>query len=367
MIGAVNVILIILFLIVVPFVLGLLLENVFMKAGETYMLSRTFILGVAVMLASFGVLGAPFILIGTSFRVLFYVWTMVILVLVCISLIVNARTIKGLVCDWSESVYDLLIKTEKDRRYLMYIVLLMIAFQTSLLIFRMHTDTDDSRFIVEAVDAVENNSLLRIHPITGAELEAPLGEMRKDVFASYPILIGALSVLTRLKPAVLAHSVFPVLLIPLSYASMFLLGDYFFGNTKKRTIFMYVLSVVLLFSFESQYSLGYTLLTIIWQGRSIYTMILLPFSWYILMKLYTEDIKKYLYAMFFVVSVASMCLSGSGNICQIILAIVFAFAILVKNRNYKSALMIGLCVIYCGVSVVFYDFKWLLRLLGIKW
>lgn len=366
MIGFLNIILIILFLVVVPFVLGLLLECMFVKASEEFMFSRCFILGMAVMLSSFGIIGAPFILKGASFRTLLYTWVVFLFILVAASVVLNLKNIKSIISDGIKAIKGVLSKAEKDRRYLIYIVLLMIVFQTSLLVFKMHMDTDDSRFIAEAVDAVENNSLLRIHPITGATLKSPLGEMRKDVFASYPIFIGALSVLTKVHPAVLAHSVFPMFLIPLSYAAMFILGNYFFGNTKKRTVFMYVLSVVLLFSFESIYSLGYTLLTIIWQGRSIYTVILLPFSWYILMKIYTEDNRKHLYVAFLVISIASMCLSGMGALCQIVLAMVFALCILIQNRNIVSAILIGVCVVPCGISSVFYRLTSVLRLLRFK-
>lgn len=366
MIGILNVILIILFLVAVPLVLGLLLEGIFVKAGEDFMLSRCFVLGIELMAASFGILGAPFILIGTSFTALLYAWEVLLFALVVVSIAINAKKIKDIFSSKVKSLKDLLANTENDRKYLMLLVLFMIIFQTSLLVLRMHVDTDDSRFIAEAVDAVENNSLLRIHPITGAKLSEPLGEMNKDVFASYPILIGALSVMTKVQPAVLSHSIFPIFLIPLSYAAMFILGDYFFGNTKKRTIFMYVLSIVLLFSFESIYSLGYTLLTIIWQGRSIYTMILLPFSWYLLMKIYTEDNRKHLYILFLITSIAAMCLSGTGALCQIILAVAFALAIIVKNRNIISAILIGLCVVPCGISSVYFKLAKILGLLGIK-
>lgn len=366
MINILNIILIILFLVVVPFVLGLPLEKKFIKSGENFMLSRNFILGVVVMLASFGIPAAPFILAGATFKALVLTWVIVLSALIMFSIFTNVKDIKAYIKQLLDSVSDLFVNSEKDRRILIYIVLAIIIFQTSLLIFKMHTDTDDSRFIVEALDALENNSLLRIHPITGEGLTAPLGEMRKDVFASYPIFIGVLSFLTMMKPAVLAHTVFPIFLIPLSYAAMFNLGDYFFGNTKKRTIFMYVLSIVILFSFESQYSLGYTLLTIIWQGRSIYTMVILPFSWYVLMKIYTEDNRKHLYSLFFIISTAAMCLSGTGSLCQIVIAIVFALLVLIRNRDIISAILIGMGVSLCGISSIFYRLTKILRLLGIK-
>jgi len=353
-IGPINILLAIIFLLLVPYVLGLLLEKQFLLIGESFLISRTFILGFITMLVSFWIIAVPCILIGTSFTTLFYLWCPLLVLLLALSLFFNRRELMSQLKNGISGIIKTIKESDRERKILIYVFLIIIIFQTSLLVFKMHTDTDDSRFLAEALEAVENNTLLRVHPINGKVLEAPIGEMRKDVLSPYPIFIAALSVLTRLHPTVLAHSVFPIFLIPLSYVSMFVLGNYFFGNTKKRTIFMYILSFVLMFSYESLYSLGYTLLTIIWQGRSTYVMCLLAFSWYILMKIYTESPKKELYLIFFMTSLASQCLSGTGGLVQVLLAIGFAISYVVTNKKLVPAIMIGVCVIPCGIALVFY-------------
>ena len=352
MISPLNILLIIVFMVVVPFVLGLLYER-FFETEVKLMFSRCFAMGFATMLTLFQFVAVPMIAKGTSFNLLLYVYTAVLVAFIAVSLFLNRDTLVSRVKAEISCICNGIKSLDKMYLIIGIIALILIAFQTSLLVFKMHTDTDDCRFLAEALEAVERNTLLRVHVITGEQLAYPIGEMRKEVTAPYPLFISVLSVYTRIHPTVLAHLIFPVLLIPLSYSVVFLLGKTLLETAEKVSVYMFVIAVVILFSFESIYTWGYTLLTIIWQGRSISAVIMLPLIWYIFIRIYVEEkMTPVLFISAVTVGIANACLSGMGSLMAPIIGGAFALTSLIKSKKLIPAVLIGLSVVPSGIYAV---------------
>lgn len=376
--GIVNIFLIIIMMVIIPFAIGLLFEPCFAIAGErksdeslvqklgfvgfissdSVVFSRCFVTGFAALLAFFQIIAVPMIERGFYFTSLLYAYVAVVCLVTALSIALNFKTIIPRIKKSINGIVDRLIKM--DRFYLMIGVaaLLVIAYQTSLLLLKMHTDTDDCRFLAEALEAIERNTLLRVHPITGEALDYPIGEMTKEITSPYPLLIAVFSVLTKLHPTVLAHVVIPALLVPMCYSVAYLLGTHIFEDINKRFVYMFILSVIVLFSFESIYTWGYTLLTIIWQGRSISAVIMLPFLWYVYMKIYVTEnadrINSGLYIMALVVALANACLSGMGAIMAPLVGGSFAASDFIRNKRLVPAIIIVLTVIPAGVCILKY-------------
>ena len=376
--GIVNIFLIIIMMVIIPFAIGLLFEPCFATAGErksdesliqklgfvgfkssdSIVFSRCFVTGFAALLAFFQIIAVPMIERGFSFTSLLYVYVAVVCLVTALSIALNFKTIIPRIKKSINGIANRLVKM--DRFYLMIGVaaLLVIAYQTSLLLLKMHTDTDDCRFLAEALEAIERNTLLRVHPITGEALDYPIGEMTKEITSPYPLLIAVFSVLTKLHPTVLAHVGIPALLVPLCYSVAYLFGTHIFEDINKRFVYMFILSVIVLFSFESIYTWGYTLLTIIWQGRSISAVIMLPFLWYVYMKIYVTDkadrINTGLYIMALVVALANACLSGMGAIMAPLVGGSFAASDFIRNKRFVPAVIIVLTVIPAGVCILKY-------------
>ena len=350
----INILLIIIWFIVIPFILGVLFESVFDKSRTAVMFSRCFLLGIVTLLTALQIPAVPMIYIGSSFSMLCYTFTVMVVVIIAVSLIINWRGLLLRVRCEVIRISDSIIKLEKEYKFLLCATIILIAFQTGLLVFRMHTDTDDSRFLAEALEAVEQNTMLRIHPITGEMLGDKLfyREMRKELTATYPFLISIISVLTRVHPTVLAHSVMPMFLIPLAYASIYLLGTYFFDKNNERVLYMFITSALVLFSFESRYSWGYTLLTIIWQGRSILAVGVLPFLWYVLLNVYSGNNSIGILGVAVITGIACACLSGMGTVIAPMVGGAFALSYLIKNKNIVMAIIIAMCMVPCGLYAI---------------
>ncbi|MCR5790252.1 MAG: hypothetical protein K6G83_10245 [Lachnospiraceae bacterium] len=360
MIGFQNILRIILWGLCCPFLLGTL----YMPLTDDYHHIRPaeqFSFGFVVMTAVFDLLAVYLILIRAPFHVLKNAWMIVILFLCLLSAFLLWRH--------RQTVFGPSFRSEKrgDRRTL-YILfgtaVFLILCQTLLLTVRMHMDTDDARFIPEALEAIEKDTMLAYNPINGQYENyekafpktpgMPVGEMLKDAASPYPIYLGLLSDLFGLNPAITAHTVLPSLFIPLSYLVFFLIGLYFFeGDLSKTAVFLIFLSVIFLFSFESKFALGYVLLNIIWQGRSVMAMVALPFLWYILLLYSDRPVTLRTFFILFLVNMSCSMLSGTGAILAGMLTVSYTIVRGFETRRLKTVLFMGLSAVPCAFCVYY--------------
>ncbi|MCR5421676.1 MAG: hypothetical protein K6E98_11765 [Lachnospiraceae bacterium] len=350
--SVISVLLIIIWAFIVPYLLGMFVLGA-TGVGKIKTVGKNIAYGFMFMCVLFILPAIPMILLHVPFHILKYTW-------VFEAVFFGLAGIVFAIKDYKETALRKADKTEKsfpeglkksipDKETLIIWTgaILIIAFETALLTLRMHIDTDDARFIVDAMEAISRDTMLEHNPITGFRHGLPVGEQIKDVTAPYPIFIALMSQLFRLHPAILAHTVMPFLYIPLSYVVFFLAGNEIFnGNIRKTGLFMLFLSLIHLFSFETIYSAGYTLLTIIWQGRSVVAMIMLPFLWYLLLVLSNKEeraIKDYLIIM--LAALACAMLSNMGSVFAVLLCMAYAFSVTCAKRTIKPFVGMGLSLL----------------------
>ena len=331
-----NILLIILYGLLMPFVVGQLWTRKFEEHAGT--IAFPIVCGAMTMFALFEVLAVPMILLQKPFHVLFQSWLICMWIITVASAIWNAKLINRTVRLSLERLKEITIK-----EFLVWAVaIFLILFQTWLLAGNMHIDTDDSRFVTEAMEAYEKDTMLQYHPLTGEFLGGPIGEMNKDVQAPFPFIYALLGKLFQMIPTIVAHVVLPILLIPLAYLVYFIIGRYLLkGNRLYAALFLCLLSLIHLFAFESIYAAGYTLLTIIWQGRSVWAMIILPFAWYLLMRLTADENKKEAvwHYLLLCCTLISACLTSSMSAILVpVLTAAYMVVNVVKRRNLMPLL-----------------------------
>ncbi|MCR4656501.1 MAG: hypothetical protein K5770_09775 [Lachnospiraceae bacterium] len=361
MISAYNIFLIIIWGLIVPFTLGTFRS---LMTGEYKRISlpEQFCFGFAFELFVFHILAVPFVYFRKSYTALKYSWLFLIIIMLAVSIVALIRHKKDFFPSTGPDGKKLY--TEEPLTICVWAaVILMIIFETGLLTFNMHMDTDDARFVAEAVDALENDSLLGINPITGEstawyfneDTDGPIGEMKKDAASPYPLFIGLVSDLFGLNPAVCSHTVMPALFIPLCFAAFYLPGSYFLNGDKKNTgIFLLFFSVITLFSFESGFAFGYTLLNIIWQGRSIACCIMLPMLFYWFAK--TEADGRLKYSDFFMLFILNCCcamLSGTAAIVASIMTFACSVTKAYRVKSIPVFILTGLTAFPCLFCLVY--------------
>ena len=352
MITPVNILLIIIWALIVPFLLGSLISHG-TEGKNGIRIGANIVYGFAVMCAVFQLMAVPMILLKIPFHVVklgFIVICLLLSVLAILLMIKKGRTGQKL----ETSSFIKTITSDKVTLLIWIMAIVIIVFEALLLTFRMHIDTDDSRFLAEALEAVEKNTMLLHHPITGHFYNVPAGEQVKDITAPYPIFLGLIGELFSMHPTIAAHSVLPMLYIPLCYVVLNIISGYFFpGNIRARGIFMLFMATMYLFAFETIYSAGYTLLTIIWQGRSVVAMIMLPLAWYILMRMMSsEKITGWMYIVLFIVLIANAMLSNMGALFSVLLALAYFAVIIIKNRSVNQLVLMILILIPNGLYIV---------------
>ena len=188
MITVTNILLIFVWALVYPFILGFL-GSFLLGRREGFSIAENFCFGFVLELAVFYVLAVPMIYLRTSYTMLKTAWLICINILMILSLLYIYRNrsilLKSLGAAALESG-----GLDKLTVAVWVLFLLMVLFQTGLLTLRMHMDTDDARFVAEALEPLERDTMLAYNPVTG-EYDAnevnnkqpgmPVGEMYKDM------------------------------------------------------------------------------------------------------------------------------------------------------------------------------------------
>lgn len=350
MIGIVNICYIFIYSVPVPFFIGMILTGRTQKYCDS--IAASLATGVMMMLALFELLAVPMILLKCPFHLLENSWKIAVWIFVLLSIIINFKKMPVIFRKYFKN----LILASKTEVLIWAAAVVLILFQTYMVVGHMRVDTDDARFVAEAMESYEMDTMLQYHPITGEYLAAPVGEMVKDMVSPFPIFMALAGSLFRLPPAVAVHVFFPLLFIPFAYVIYYLLGDYLLhGNKKYVALFLFFLCLIHCFAYESIYAAGYTLLAVTWQGRSILAMIALPFIWYLLMRLMDRDADRRIeYAMLWCAVLAG-CLTSSMSVQLIpILTGTYALASCRPDRSAKMFVMLLLCIVPCLLCYCLY-------------
>lgn len=347
MIGVLQIVMMLLFGIVIPMLLGILLLKIVLPTEQCTPL-KCMMTGFAFSFVLFQLLCVPMLLLHTPFHILFYSYVSVCVLLSAVSILLFHKV---MIDWWKNSV--LWRKREEKPDWLcvsLWIaVIICIMLQVWLLAAHTHRDTDDSRFIAEALEALEKDTMLSYHPLTGEYLGKPLGEMKKDMLSPYPIYLAYFAKITNLPPAVSSHVLLPILLIPLCYGAYYLAGCYLFHGEyekKKVAVFLFFLALIHFFAFDSPFAPGYTLLAIIWQGRSVFASVLMPLLWYFLMRFSTiEQPALGDYLLLTVSTMSCIMVSNMGTVFAAIMVSAYALAGLFTRKSIKVAALQMICII----------------------
>ena len=153
----------------------------------------------------------------------------------------------------------------------------LIGWQCWKYFFQMHTDDDDSRFIAEAVEAWQKNTMLRMNPATGEAITGFPGEIYKDVTSPWMMYLAMLAKLCRIHPAIFAHTIWPVCLLLLCYAAYYLIGlTLFDGDRAHGMFFTAAVAFLQMFFGGSTHTQAAFTLVRIWQGKAAFAAIGIP-------------------------------------------------------------------------------------------
>lgn len=259
----------------------------------------------------------------------------------------------------------------RDISPFLIIAFLIIGYQMSIYVFKMHLDEDDARWIAEANDALVKNRMLLHNPATGEYIGRFVGEMVKDVFSPWPMYLAWLSRMTTIRAVVIAHTVYPPILLGLSYAAYYEIGSQLFKGKHERGIFLLMVAVINLFMAGNVYTQSVFTLTRIWQGKAVVAAVMIPSIMMAVLRIQDEDSKKRDesgipnrssqirvadWLLLFTTGAACCLFSGMGIAIGLIMIAVYGAYVVVKGLIANPRIgwkQIPLWIASMGPSIVF--------------
>ncbi len=173
-----------------------------------------------------------------------------------------------------------------EGRILFILFLLLVGFQLYMAFTRASFDGDDAYYVVQALTAQQTDTLYRIDPNRGVSM--PLDA--RHALALFPIWEAFVGTMCGIHATIMAHSVIPLLLIPLTYLTYYEIGRELFCS-KKRLLPMFLTLMTLwqMFGNVSIYTTETFFLTRTWQGKSFAGNFIIPAVFWIFLCLFRES------------------------------------------------------------------------------
>lgn len=264
-----------------------------------------------------------------------------------------------------------------EGRLLLILFLLLVGFQLYMAFTRASFDGDDAYYVVQALTAQQTDTLYRIDPNRGVSV--PLDA--RHALALFPIWEAFVGTMCGIHATIMAHSVVPLLLIPLTYLIYYEIGRELFCN-KKRLLPMFLALMALwqMFGNVSIYTTETFFLTRTWQGKSFAGNFIIPAVFWIFLCLFRESDRETRQKVDFSVEVNSERKSrklprgNSGSLWMMLtllnlaagasssLAVLLSCALTmglgvlltIRSRRFRNLIYAGLSCILGGAYVLLY-------------
>lgn len=358
--------LILIVMVIVPLMVGDIITVVTRTSEHTRTdnLMFRYIMGYVTMWAVFEVVAVPLIVMKKSFMTVVYIWGGVIGLVLIVNIIKQLRklfvryynhklNIKSSQCNQLTNVIG---KNNIFTMFIGIITILIIAYQCFNYIHYMHIDEDDSRFIVNAVEAYDNNTMLLNNPATGEYEGLWVGELVKDVTSPWMIYIALLSKIIHIHPTIFAHTILPTFLLLIAYASYWLLAKRLFNKDDMQSACIFVMCAALINTFfnASVYTESTFLLTRVWQGKAVVAGVMIPVIVYLLYSLHQHSSSAGKFILIGLANTAMCLLSGIGILFGALLTVVYGLWYMIIKKKWFRAFGLMLTCIPNGIFALIY-------------
>ena len=236
--------------------------------------------GFVIVLAVFQIVAVPVILFETwGFPRIVTIYSILLAVLSVAGLIFGFPVLRGMAVD--ARTWIVKRKRPSVETALYWVIAVgLILFQMYMAYTHEFFDGDDAYYVAQSVIAEQTDVLYRILPYTGLSTSLDI----RHALASLPIWEAYLARVTGIHPAIIAHSVLPLILIPLTYLVYYRIGMRLFkGAFRKTAVFLILVSLLQIFGNTSIYTNATFFLMRTWQGKYVLcNFVLLTAVWSLL-------------------------------------------------------------------------------------
>lgn len=322
---------------VFPELLGMLITKWNKNEHRVFL---NYVYGIMIEFAITEVFAVPLIILKKPFHILSAYWMMACIILCMVSILLNTFSIKDILKRFIEDL--------KKTHWTIILVVVLVLSQAFVLTRYTHIDNDDSRFVTFSTIAIQKDAMYTEEYNEGINDNFKLST--RDIFSPFPMYTAIVAKYLDIHPAIVAHTIFPAILIPIAYMIFWQLAFMLCEKDEaKANIFCILVSVIYMFGdFSNRFYFGH-LLYRIWQGKAILANIIIPMS----ILVYYECVTKNhiinwisLYIMF----IAGCLTSQMGilllPICIGVLTIVYMIRYRKIGYGIKSLCAVIPCLIY---------------------
>lgn len=315
-----------LFLGIIPELLGLLVTKFLNKEKNNLILA--FVVGYLIEFAICQLVAVPMIFMNAKFTTLLYIYIGINLILSLVSIVINLKRFKELITSNIEYI-------KKMPKLLTLVVIILVGIQVYGLVGYMHLDDDDAFYVGTAVTSVQTNTIYKYSPTTGSDAGEHLDLRYK--LGPFPVYYAIMSNIINIHPTIFAHTIMPIVFLPLAYMVIGLLAKRLFKDDKEQTmlflIFINIMSIWGNYSIRNNFSF---LLFRIWQGKSILANIIIPGVWLFYLLGKENDFKLINYIMIFILILAGCLTTTMGIALPPLSLMLLAIADEVSKINFKD-------------------------------
>lgn len=306
-----------------------------------------YVIGQVMMWAVFEAIGVLLVYTKQSLHTAVTVWCLLIGLLAVVSVVCIVRTRRK--AERAQKTQWLKGWTRHRTVILLcaLIAAVPIGIQCYMYAFKMHVDEDDSRYIVNAVEAYENDELLVSNPATGdAYVYEKTSSIAKDTVSPWMMYIALLSKLMGTHPAIFAHTLLPVILICMVYMVYWLMAyELFHGKWLESFIFVLFAAWINMHFGDTTHTQATVALVRIWQGKAVVAAFILPLLLYCLLLLYREGSNRRLYLLLAVANMGACLLSGVGIFFAGIMIGTYGVCHVLATKRWRDAVYVFLACI----------------------
>lgn len=337
-----SLILLAVFMLLLPFLLGLL----FTRFTEEEKNNPLFLLvsGYILAMGLFQVIALPLIAAKQSLTLLITIYGGILALLAAVSLVLNYKRIAVVVLETIAAIKSFTLE--------IWVELVLIFCQLLIYLRYQYTNTDDAFYVASAVTSLSTDTIFQYSPYTGKIYKHLPSRYVLSPFHSF---IAVVSKAVDNHPAIIAHSVFMILFLVIAYMVYALLGKALFGGDREKTgYFLIFVTLLTIFSGYSERTSGRFLLIRLWQGKAVLCGILLPLVFYLFLRLFSREGDKMPWAewslLLFLMS-ACCLVSSMGIMLGAIMTGILGVLLAVKKRRFRDLACTFLCCapnIFCA-------------------
>jgi len=330
----------ILILVIIPMLLGHSLCTLCKKENN---IVHYFVYGTITLLAFLQFISVPLIILQKPFHI---VYSLTIAFCIVFSIVGIVLRIMNMIKTKSSDTVNINVVNI----ICVIITVVISVYFLNQVYTHQHFDADDSRFVVNAVDMIEMDSLFWSNPATGYSREGyTMYDLNKDSVAPWAVYIAFLAKFTGIRVVSMAHTIMPLGLY------VFALGTWFIFAGKvieKDTILQCMFTILMILfavytSHDTTHAIYPTLTKFmlrIWQGKAVLAATGIPLLFISMFDYYRKPTAQNM-IMILVCNLGTCFMSANGIVIDLAIIGAFSFIYAILNKKIMTFVKILLLLI----------------------